>query len=322
MHLGFLLDLRNPPRWEQPWSHHYRQALERIEQLEAWGAGSVWLTEHHLFEDGYLPQPLTFAAAVAARTRRIRIGTGIVLAALRHPVHVAEEATVVDLLSEGRLELGIGAGYAPAEYQLFGADIAHRFTLTDTAVAEIRRLLDDGGVTPAPIQRPFPIWLGYQGPQGARRAGRLGVGLLSLDRALLDSYRQGLVDGGHSPDSARMGGLLELIVADDPESTRERLVPFYAHQVNTYRRARFEGTDRPVPSDLPDETVRSLIRTDAEGPGLAVVDVDGAVEAIRRRTADLPVEHVYLWGSVAGMPDDITERHLELTSTRVRAALE
>jgi hypothetical protein len=147
------------------------------------------------------------------------------------------------------------------------------------------------------------------------------VGLLSLDPALLGPYRQGLVDGGHSPDSARMGGLLPLIVADDPESTRERLVPFYAHQVNTYRRARLAGTDQPVPPDLSDETVRSMIRVDVDGPGLAVLDADGAVAAIRRHTADLPVEHVYLWGSVAGMPDDIAERHLELTSTRVRAAL-
>ena len=233
MRLGFLLDLRNPPPWERPWAEHYGRVIEQVEQVEAWGAGSVWLTEHHLFEDGYLPQPLTFAAALAARTKHIRVGTGILLAALRHPGHVAEEAAVVDLISAGRLELGIGAGYGPAEYEQFGVDISRRFSLTDGAVAEIRRLLDEGLVTPAPLQRPFPIWLGYQGPQGAGRAGRLGVGLLSVDRTLVEPYLQGLADGGHGAHTARMGGLLEIIVADDPEAVRERLVPAYGYQLNT-----------------------------------------------------------------------------------------
>ncbi|MDT5028234.1 MAG: hypothetical protein QOE61_4660 [Micromonosporaceae bacterium] len=112
MELGVLLDLRNPDQWQRPWVEHYQRTLERVERIEAWGAGSVWLTEHHFFPDGYLPQPLVFAAAIAARTTRIRIGTAVVVAALRHPTHLAEEAAVVDILSGGRLELGLGAGWS------------------------------------------------------------------------------------------------------------------------------------------------------------------------------------------------------------------
>ena len=93
MRIGIYLDLRNPPQWRRPWAAHYAHALELCAEADRLGAGSVWLSEHHLFEDGYLPQPLTFAAAVAARTSQVRIGTAVLLAALRHPVQIVEEAT-------------------------------------------------------------------------------------------------------------------------------------------------------------------------------------------------------------------------------------
>ena len=175
-------------------------------EAERLGAGAAWFTEHHGFPDGYLPQPLVLAAATAARTSRLRVGTAVLLAPLRHPRHIAEEAALVDLVSGGRLELGIGAGYAAGEFEAFGADLGGRFRATEGAATEIARLLAAGEVSPAPVQDPLPLWLGYRGPRGARRAGRLGAGLLSLDRRLLAPYRAGLAEGGHDPDAdARMG---------------------------------------------------------------------------------------------------------------------
>jgi len=108
--VGCYLDLRNPPRWARPWAEHSTRTLERCVEAERLGLDSVWCSEHHFFEDGYLPQPLTFLAGVAATTSRIRLGTAVYLAALRPPVQVAEEAAVVDLPSGGRLELGLGEG--------------------------------------------------------------------------------------------------------------------------------------------------------------------------------------------------------------------
>src|SRR5437660_2682479 len=217
MRLGLYFDLRNPPPWARPWPDLYARNLDVIVEAERLGAGAVWVTEHHLFEDGYLPQPLTFLAAVAARTSRVRIGTAVLLAALRPAIQVAEEAAVVDILSGGRLELGVGAGYRLPEYEAYGADIARRFSLTDDRVRAVRRLLDEGRVTPPPVQRPLPMWAGYMGLQGARRAGRLGVGLMSLDPRLLGPYREGLAEGGHDHASARMGGLVPIVVADGPD---------------------------------------------------------------------------------------------------------
>jgi alkanesulfonate monooxygenase SsuD/methylene tetrahydromethanopterin reductase-like flavin-dependent oxidoreductase (luciferase family) len=313
--VGFFFDLRNPPDWRRPWDRHYAQTLEWIAGADRLGADAVWFTEHHLFEDGYLPQPLTFAAAAAARTERVRIGAGIVIAPLRHPAHVAEEAALVDLISGGRLELGLGAGWSTREYELFDVDFTLRFAMTDAAAAQIRLLLDERVVMPPPLQRPFPIWLGYQGPRGARRAGQLGVGLLSLDRTLLEPYLGGLEEGGHGAASARMGGLLDIVVADDPEDAAARIEPFSAYQLSSYRRAKALSRGDDPGDDLSLETLRT------SGRLTAVLSPEDAVAAIRERTAGLPVEHVYLWASISGMPDDLVERHLELTIGRVRAAL-
>jgi len=319
--LGLYFDLRNPAPWARPWPEVYGRALDLVVEAERLGAASVWFSEHHLFTDGYLPQPLTFAAAAAARTSRVRIGTAVLVAALRPAALVAEEAAVVDQLSGGRLELGIGAGYSVPEYELYSADITKRYGLTDAAVAEIRRLLDDGIVTPPAAQNPFPLWLGYQGPQGAKRAGRLGVGLLSLDRALLGPYREGLVEGGHDPAIARTGGMLDIIVADDPEEAFERILPHYAHQLNSYRAASVAGSGRDAPKEITVEKLRGGAAQKGQIPGLRVLTPTDAVSAIREATEGSPVEHVYLWASVAGMPDDLVERHVELTCTQVATNL-
>ncbi len=322
MKTGAYFDLRNPPPWGKPWPQFYRDSLDLIVRAEAWGIDSIWLSEHHLFEDGYLPQPLTMAAAVAARTTRVRIGTAILIAPFRRAIQIAEEAAVVDVLSNGRLEIGLGAGYVNWEFELFGADRDHRYGTTDQTFRDLAQLLGAGGVvTPPPVQRPVPVWLGYQGPMGARRAGRLGAGLLSLDRSLLDPYRQGLDEGGHDPASARMGGLVNLLVADDPDEAFERVLPHLAWQLNTYRKGAADGTGRQ-PSEITVEKLRANHRRD--GGVLQPIEVltpADAVASLRARTEGLPVEHVYCWASVAGMPDDLAHRHVELLATVVQPAL-
>jgi alkanesulfonate monooxygenase SsuD/methylene tetrahydromethanopterin reductase-like flavin-dependent oxidoreductase (luciferase family) len=318
--LGLFVDLRHLGTAGRSTTDHMARTIELVAGAEGLGAGSVWFTEHHGFADGYLPQPLVLAAAVAARTSRVRLGTAVVLAPLRHPRHLAEEAALVDQISGGRLQLGLGAGYAPAEYAMFGLDMGGRFGRTDATAAEVVRLLASGTVTPAPAQDPLPVWLGYQGPQGARRAGQLGVGLLSVDRALLEPYQAGLVAGGHDPSSARMGGLVDIIVADDPESARARLFPHWVHQQDTYRALRRGQDGQPPPVDV-DAARAALERTGRLG-NLQVLDADGAVAVLRERLAGVPAEHVYAWLTLADMPDDLVERHIELWCGPVREALE
>ena len=245
--VGVWFDLRNPPAWRQDPARLYAFTLELCEEAERLGADSLWFSEHHGFEDGYLPQPLTFAAAAAARTTRVRLGTGILVAPLRRTAQLAEEAAVVDIISGGRLELGLGAGYRMPEFELFGTDFSARYRILDQQVAELRRLWDKGGLTPQPVQDQLPIWLGYQGPKGARRAGLMGEGLLTLSAHSWPHYRDGLAEGGHDEATARMSGGIQAYVTDDPERDWPRLAPHIAYAQDSYRKYMVEGTGHPVP---------------------------------------------------------------------------
>jgi len=121
--LGFftrLLDEATP-------AERYRLAAEQITHAEKVGLDSAWIAQHHFHEqEGGLPAPFAFLGFVAAQTSRIRLGTGIVTLPLEHPVRVAEDAAVLDLLSNGRLELGVGTGGNPSAFAAFGLDSAQR----------------------------------------------------------------------------------------------------------------------------------------------------------------------------------------------------
>lgn len=320
MNLGLFVDLRRLEPSGRSSAAHSARTLEWLAAAERLGLDAVWFTEHHGLADGYLPQPLVLAAAVAARTTRVRLGTAVVVAPLRHPRHIAEEATLVDVISNGRLELGLGAGFARSEYEAFGVDIATRFRATDAAALEVARLLTSSEVTPRSVQDPVPLWLGYQGPQGARRAGRMGMGLLSVDRTLVEPYQAGLAEGGHNQTSARMGGVVDIILADDPEAASIRLLPHWLHQQNTYRALTRRPDGMPLRPLDPDRARATLERTGRLGT-LQVLDVDQAVEELCEKVHGLPVQHVYTWLSVADMPVDLVERHIELWCGPVRDAL-
>ncbi|MCU1658326.1 MAG: luxA 2, partial [Pseudonocardiales bacterium] len=317
-------DLRNPPRWHRPWPRTYGLALEMCEEAERLGADSVWLSEHHLFEDGYLPQPLTMAAAIAARTRRVRIGTAVLLAPLRHAVHIAEEAAVVDAISDGRLELGLGAGYRVAEFGLFAAEHASRYRTTDDTVRLIRRLWADDALTPPPTQPRVPIWLGYNGPQGARRAGMLGEGLLSLEPELLAPYLEGLEAGGHPSTAARMGGVLNVYSTHDPEGDWPIVAEHYRYQRESYARYTAEGSDevhrRKLITAVDPDRARAA-GLSAGRDGLLVGTPQGNAKQIREHLTGLPVQTVFFWVSLAGMPDDMVARHVETICTSLRPLL-
>jgi len=320
MHVGVYFDLRNAPPWPQDPAHLYGFTLELCEEAERLGAHSVWLSEHHLFDDGYLPQPLTYAAAVAARTTSVRIGTAILIAPLRSAAEIAEQVAVVDLLSNGRVDLGLGAGYRVPEFELFGADMSRRYTTTDQRVRELRELWAEGRVTPAPVQERVPIWLGYQGPKGARRAGRLGEGLLSATGPLWKPYREGLREAGHPESTGRMAGAFQSWVTDDPERDWPVVSKHLAYQLDSYRRYMVEGTDAPLPKPVDPERVRAR---DSDRPlaSFQYGTPEEVAATIRARTAGAPVELVYLWVSIGGMPDELCVRNVETICTRLAPLL-
>src|SRR3954469_24816851 len=191
MKLGYgLITCQRPPGDGRSDADLYRQAIELAVDAERLGFDSVWLTEHHFVDDGYMPSLLAVAAAVAAGTERIEIGTGLLLAPLHDPVRLAEDAATVDLLSRGRLLLGLGMGWRAGGVEGLGIPMSERRTRLIDAVTILRQSWGDGLVTGSKRRRypgvsvrpkPFrpggpPIWIGAVAEPAARRAGRLPGG--------------------------------------------------------------------------------------------------------------------------------------------------
>jgi alkanesulfonate monooxygenase SsuD/methylene tetrahydromethanopterin reductase-like flavin-dependent oxidoreductase (luciferase family) len=304
MRVGLYYDLRNPPEWRRDWARLYASTLEAIERAEQLGIGSVWVTEHHMLEDGYTGQPLQVCAAI----------------------DFAEQAATVDILSNGRFEFGLGAGYRVPEFEVFGRDASQRFKVLEERVNEIRRLWAEGIATPPPVQDPLPLWLGMMGPRGARMAGRLDTGLLWLGDDLLEPYQQGLREGGHDPARARLAGLVNFILADDPEAAWGRIAPHIAYQRESYNRygaeGRKQGTGVATVSGGPVD-VKAL--RDRHGPPVSprhdVLTADEAIARLKAWLGGRPVVDIFLWGTIAGMPDDLADRHTELVATVLAPAL-
>jgi alkanesulfonate monooxygenase SsuD/methylene tetrahydromethanopterin reductase-like flavin-dependent oxidoreductase (luciferase family) len=320
MRLGLYLDLRNALSRPRPWTEHYARWLDRVVQAEEHGAEAVWLTEHHFFDDGYLPQPWIFAAALAARTRGVRIGTAVSLLPFQSPLHLAEQVALVDVLSGGRVEAGFGVGYRKQEYVAFGGEFKRRYGVFEQRVHALRQHWgEEPGelpvVTPGPVQQPVPMWGGFGGPLGARISGRLGLGLQSLQADLLEPYLAGLTEGGHPGSAARLAGHVDVLLADDPEQAWATARPHVVERWNSYDRHTFLGTGRPAPAPATGEEWLDTGR-------FVVATPEQAAAVIRERTAGLPVTDVWCWGDHPGLDDALVDRHLELMFTQLRPLLE
>lgn len=320
INVGVYFDLRNPQARRQSPSRLYGFTIEACQEAERLGASSAWFSEHHLFDDDYLTSPLTMAAAVAARTRRIRLGTAILIAPLHHPAEIAEQSVVVDLVSDGRLDLGLGTGYRVPEFELFNASLSARYRQTDDAVLRLRQLFGPDGVRPRPVQDPLPVWLGYQGPQGARRAGLLGAPLLSADASLWEPYSRGLAEANHPQSMGIMGGGFQGWASDDPERDWPMVSEHLAYQLNSYRKHMVEGTDAPPPRPI---DVDRLITSPRQGPlgSFTYGTPEHVAERIRAFISGAPVQTVFMWASIGGMPDDVVMRNIDTICTRLAPLL-
>jgi natural product biosynthesis luciferase-like monooxygenase protein len=203
-----LLSLRD---WQTP-AEIYAAAIAECRLADELGFDTVWLAEHHFSSYGICPSLAVLAASIARETRRVRIGTAVVIAPFAHPLRIAEEFAMVDILSGGRLEFGLGRGYQPKEFA--GLDVSMERTRErfDESLEVIRRAwteervsyegafytVHDLRVLPKPVQHPHPpLWTAAVSPDTYRLAGRRGLRILTspaftpfdILRANYDAYR-------------------------------------------------------------------------------------------------------------------------------------
>jgi putative FMN-dependent luciferase-like monooxygenase len=213
--LGFFTRLLD----QAPPAERYRLATAQIVHAERLGFDSIWVAQHHFHEpEGGLPAPFVFLAQVAARTSRIRLGTAIITLPLELPIRVAEDASVLDIMSGGRLEVGVAPGGNLSMYTAFGLDSKDRHTLMVHHLDLLRdawsgRALPGGDslypVNPGLADR---IWQATFNVDGAQRAGRAGDGLMlsrnqphtpgtrrppldEIQNPLIDAYLEALPPG-------------------------------------------------------------------------------------------------------------------------------
>ncbi|MET0151709.1 MAG: LLM class flavin-dependent oxidoreductase [Candidatus Binatia bacterium] len=328
LRFGLWYAFRNPSSWSTSFEELYGAVLDQIAWAETIGYDDVWLTEHHFVEDGHAPSPLVQAAAIAARTKKIRIGTAVLLLPLYHPVRVAEDGATIDILSGGRFELGAGIGYRVEEFAGLGISRADRAGRMNEGLEIVRRLwegetltfhgkhfrIDGARLTPMPVQRPRPpIWVGGFGPAAVRRAARLGDGYIGTGdvASLGEAYKAELRALGKDPARGRVaGGHFWLIVARDPERTWRELAPHVRYQINLYAEWLAKAGQSLFPH-LPDDAALK-----ASGL-LQVATPERAAELIDEYAAATGIERYYTWTIPPGVPVRRMDEHLELFATHV-----
>ena len=322
--LGFFTRLLD----EASAGERYRLAAEQIIHAERHGFESAWVAQHHFHEaEGGLPSPLVFLSHVAARTSTIRLGTGIITLPLENPVRVAEDTVVLDLLSGGRLEVGVGTGGTPSSFTAFGLDGAQRSEIYDRHLATVRDAWDgrplEGGDTlyPAAPGLNDRVWQATFSVGGGIRAGKAGDGLM-LSRTQprpKDAPRASLADIQHPIIDAYLEAL--------PEGRAPRIVAsrslFVADSRNEALRLAEKGLRRVVADFaakghvIPGDTLMDIIAALDTHVGTPA-DV---IESLSRDTTLPRVTDLVFQVHSVDPPHEYILRSIELIASEVAPAL-
>lgn len=304
MTFGYLYDFRNPQSWHRPWPDLYAETLEFITWSESIGFRGAWVPEHHGAEDGYMPSPLVMLAAIAARTSTIRLGSAIALAPLYHPVRFAEECAVLDILSNGRLEMAVAIGYRRREAEAYGVDFSVRGRRTDEFLEIVRRLWSGETVTyegkhftvknaslaPRPVNGRIPLYMGGFNDKAIDRIARYGDGYfgnMDIVETYLEKLRLHGKDAAHA--RIRIQGLF-VVVAKDPEKAMHELAPYFHHVSNSY--GRWLSEDR-ASTGLGNEALLEPMTLEAfKASGiLRILTPSEAIDMLSSMRAKAPIEH-------------------------------
>ncbi|MBY8883682.1 LLM class flavin-dependent oxidoreductase [Streptomyces sp. PTM05] len=317
---------------------YYDDVLGLSRMAEQAGLHYVKMTEHYLHPyGGYCPSPLTFLAAVAAQTTRIRLMTGCVLPVFHHPIQLASHISMVDALSDGRVEVGFARAYLPYEFSAFQVPMDGSRARFEATVNAVHRLLteehvdedtpffafQDATVLPRPVQRPRPpFWVAaVQTPASFVRIGELGHGLLitpsgtSFDPSLVDAYRQSFLE--HHPDrQPRVAASVPVLVADTDQEARRIADPYLSRYLEVWSSA-LTSWDSTASTDYADYTgsghrIGAMTAKDMRVFGSAVVgSPEQVVDRIGRFQQDVRADVLLLQTDFGGLGGSEARRSLD-----------
>lgn len=322
---GYLYDFRNPEPWRRSPEALYSEILDVVAETEALGFEGAWVPEHHLAEDGYMPSPMVALSAIAARTSRMRIGSGIGLGPLYEPLRFAEDCAVLDTLSGGRLAMGLAIGYRRREYAAHGLDFTKRGARFDEFLHLVRRLwdgetvdfegkffkLEGAKVCPLSSRGQIPLYIGGFAPKAMERVAQYGDGYFgNVD--IWDLYAAKLREQGKDPAQAKIWvqGLM-LVVAHDKARAMGELAPYFQHVNNSY--GAWMNEDKAIGID--DAALKPMELDAFKASGvLQIMTPDEAIAYFKRLGEKAPVEHFTMM-MPPGLP---AERFLEYAGTFAR----
>lgn len=311
----------------------YAEALREVECAEALGFDSVWMEEHHSVRDHYWPSPLMVLAGFATRTSRLTLGTDVAILPFYHPVRLAEDAALLDIMSNGRFILGLAIGYKADEFALYGAPLAARGARTAEAIQLMRRLWTEDNVTftgkhyqienarlePKPLTPGgVPIWIGGWGPLSLQRAAELADAWVPGPVARLDkvleaqaTYRDCLRAAGRDPATVPAPLTREVVIADTSAQARELAE---RHLLVNYRDEYGGGWSHPLMA----QEGAAVSQYDAIGRDRFIVgDPDECIATIGRIHAAVGMDHLICRLFFPGMPHAHIMRSLELLAQHV-----
>ncbi|MXY02173.1 MAG: LLM class flavin-dependent oxidoreductase [Acidimicrobiales bacterium] len=332
LRFGIVHDFRCPPGSDVTMPQVYAETFEQVVLAEQLGLEQCWFTEHHFIEDGYLPNFVPVAGAAAALTNTMRFSTDICLMPFRDPVRLAEDLAVLDNISDGRMELGIGMGYAAHEFAGFGLPVSRRVSLTEEAI-DVLRLAWSGEpfsyegkrysyrdlrVTPDPVQPGGPpLWVAATSEAGALRAARFDTNLLPQGpkAAVLDPWKEALAADGRDPGDKRVGIIRGVYVTDGRDPAEDPTWEAIA-AAEKYRRDVYIGIIK-ASADHKATARERAARTGPREPDplnplvWTVGDADHCVAELTSMIRDHDVTDLVTWGGPPGLPPSVMNASLE-----------
>jgi alkanesulfonate monooxygenase SsuD/methylene tetrahydromethanopterin reductase-like flavin-dependent oxidoreductase (luciferase family) len=250
------------------------------------GFDAIAISEHHGVADGYMSAPITLAAAIAARTKRVRINVAAILVPLHDPIRLAEQLATAAIVADGRLSIVAGMGYRPEEFAMAGVDRTQRGRLFDEYVGVLQQAWTGRPftwrdrsvqVTPAPASPPL-ILVGGSTAKAAKRAARLRCGFFPAvgDPELARVYEEACAAAGFTGFVVMPGGPGFVHVTHDPERDWARIGPHALHDARTYHEWQTPGQRSEVHVDaVTEDDVR-------RSPVYRVVTPEGCLEIARQ----------------------------------------